>query len=461
MFAERFIYFSFLISLFFLLRRFDLSRILRALIAGISSIVFIYGILQKFVLFPIYLNNLKAGGDVYSQAVIARLESGRIFSIFRLPTLYAIICAILILFLFHYFLEARKHKIAWGLLLVMGLANLVLTQSFGGLIYLSAGIMLYLLLSGILKFKYLAPILMVLVLFFSITIAFRYSEAKKLEPVTLRLSNWAQAARAVSAAPFWGVGLGNYEAAASYFIRPGEARSVYAHNFFLQFAAETGLLLPLFLGLLLFQARKKLKPPAPRDRRTILYMSVFCILITYNLIDIGFYFFSAGVTAVVVLSQAYPSREGGTGGLKYSLVIAVLPAVLLGVGALSENYRNRGDLQLSQHYPADAEKNYKKSAAVNPFNFKTKMALANLEISRGNTGTAETYLEQALDSYPDASYTHYWLSRLALVDKHLWTAFFHASHAHRKNPVDLRYRAWYMEIKKYLDDHLNRAEAAQ
>ena len=136
---------------------------------------------------------------------------GVFFLFFRLPTLYAIICAIFILFTFHYFLKSQstesawnKVRITWAFLLVLGLVNLILTQSFGGVIYLSAGILAYLLLSRILKFKYLAPILMFFCLFFSLIIALRYPEAKKLEPAALRLSNWSQAARVINSAPFLG-----------------------------------------------------------------------------------------------------------------------------------------------------------------------------------------------------------------------------------------------------------------
>jgi len=459
LFFSKLIYFLFLITLFFLLRKFDISKILKILVGGVSLIIFSYGIIQKFVLFPIYLNSFNAEDNFFSQAIIERIKSGRIFSLFRLPTLYAIICAVFILFIFHYLLKSSKNKIYWSLLLILGLINLVLTQSFGGLIYLSVGILIYLFLLGILKLKYLAPVLMIFFLFFSIIIALRFSEAKKLEPISLRFSNWVQAARAISSSPFWGVGLGNYESMVSYFTQSDEAKSIYAHNFFLQFFAETGIIFPFFLVLLLIFSRKKLKPENPREKETVLYISVFFILVTYNLIDIGFYFFSAGIAAVVVLSQLYPysahpDRDRNKRKIKLNLAALTLLSTLLVVEAVSENYRIQGDLLMNQKYYNEAETNYKKSFRINPYNFKVMMKYGFMNLSKNNAEEAEKYLDRTLNFYPDSSFAHYWKSKIEAKKGHLMNAFFHASHAYRKNPLDSRYQQWYLEIKNYLEDRL-------
>jgi O-antigen ligase len=349
--------------------------------------------------------------------------------------------------------------------LVLGLINLVLIQSFGGLIYLSVGILIYMFLSGILKFKFLAPILMTLFLFFSITVALRYSEAKKFEPITLRFSNWVQASRAISSSPFWGVGLGNYESSVSYFTRSYEAKSIYAHNFFLQFFAETGIIIPFFLILLLIFSRKKLIPANPRERETVLYISVFFILLTYNLIDIGFYFFSAGIAAVIVLSQLYPcpahpEKCRNKRNLKLNLAALTLLSTLMVVESVSENYRIKGDLlmNMDRNNDAEAEIYYKKSSGINPYNFKVLMKYGSMNFSKGKPVEAEKYLDRALTLYPDASFAHYWKSKLELKKGHLFHAFFHASHAYQKNPLDSRYKKWYLEMKNYLENRIRQVD---
>lgn len=439
-------------------------------VGGVSFIIFMYGVLQKFVLFPLHLENLTEMAfeeSIYSQAMIARIESGRIFSIFRLPTLYAIICAVFILFIFHYLLKSKslKAKIYWAFLLALGLLNLVLSQSFGGLIYLSAGFLAYLLLSGILKFKYLAPILMILCLFLSLTIALRYSEARKMEPVKLRLSNWNQAARMTISSPFWGVGLGNYESTVSYFTRSREAKSIYAHNFFLQFIAETGIIIPFFLVLLLLFSRKKLKPDKPREGEKALYISLFFILLSYNLIDIGFYFFPAGLAGVVVLSQIYPAYAGSQENkkkfpltFKLNLAILVFLSLLLGAQALSDNYRMEADILQDQRQYAEAEPNYKKSLVFNPWNFKSLIGSASVKFHRKAPEEAEKYLDQALNLYPDCAPAHYLKSQIELGRGRLGSAFFHARQAHRKSRINAVYRNLYRALENSLEKHLDQVE---
>ncbi len=66
--------------------------------------------------------------------------------------------------------------------------------------------------------------------------AFNFKEGSNVE----RLQNWRQAADMVRGYPLSGVGLGNYSA----HVDPtaGERSSIYAHNLFLDIAAETGIL---------------------------------------------------------------------------------------------------------------------------------------------------------------------------------------------------------------------------
>lgn len=473
-FLSRLIYFLFLAALFINMRKFNLSQILKAVVGGVSFIIFSYGIIQKFVLFPLYLKSFSNGApgeNVYMEALVERIKSGRIFSLFRLPTLYAIICAVLILFIFHYLLKSKsagsagyKTGIAWTFLLALGLVNLLLTQSFGGIIYLSTGVLVYLLLSGILKFKYLAPILMILCLFFSLTIALRYSEARKMEPAALRMSNWAQAARVLASSPIWGVGLGNYEAVVSYFTRADEAKSIYAHNFFLQFIAEVGIIIPFFLAALLFSLRKKLKPLRPREGENALYISVFFILLTYNLIDIGFYFFPAGLAGVVALSQIYPVHEYKRAAVRRRYAIpaaAVFLAALLAVEAYSDSCRMEADILQMQKQYNEAEIQYKTSLRFNPTNFRALIGYASVKFYREEPAEAQKYLDRALDLYPDSASAHHLQSRIAWQGGHPWQAFFHASHAYRKNVINAEYRNWYLALKNNLEkllDQVNRKE---
>jgi tetratricopeptide (TPR) repeat protein len=458
-FFSRLIYFFFLFLLFFILRRFSLDKILPPIVGGISFILFFYGIVQKFVLFPYYLHYVNPGDNFYSQALITRIKSGRIFSLFALPTLYAIICTVLIIFIFHYLLTStnKKIKIFWAFLLLAGLFNLLLTQSFGGVLYLSMGILLYLLLSGILKFRYLVPILMALSFFLFIVIALRFSEAKELEPVKLRWSNWAQASRIIKSAPFWGVGLGNYEAKISYYTLSSEAKSMYAHNFFLQFLAETGVIIPCFLLLFLLVVRKKLKPKDYKEK--IVYLSVFLVVLFYNIIDIGFYFFSAGITAAIVLSQVYLKRGEkimlrSDIRLKMSMIgLAVLCLLMVG-DSISQNHRKTADFLDAQKDYENARQYYKKSFKINPFNYNSLVKYAEISFRFNNLREAEKYLDKTLKLYPDLALANYLKSQIEFKRNNLFRSYYYSAVAYYKYKLNDQYKRWFEFMKRNLENLL-------
>ena len=508
LFFSRMIYFFFLSFLFFILRRFSLDKILPPIVGGVSFILFSYGIIQKYVLFPYYLTQVTPGDNFYSRALVTRIKSGRIFSLFALPTLYAIICTILIIFIFHYLLTStgKKIKVSWALLLAAGLFNLVLTQSFGGFLYVSMGILLYLLLSRILKLRYLVPILMALSLFLFIITALRFSEAKELEPIKLRWSNWAQAGRIIQSAPFWGVGLGNYEAKIPSYTLPSEAKSRYAHNFFLQFLAETGFIIPCILLLFILTRGKKLKPVNYKEK--IVYIPVFVVMLLYNTIDIGFYFFSAGIAAVIALSQLYPKSgwhphpihgqtdavlsEASSQKLVFfasfyrilvkrvrhpqpdsaaesqykkgetimpkkdvKLVLMMIGAALLGLlmlaESISQGHRETADILYAQKDYENARQYYRKSFNINPFNYNALVMYADVCFRFNQFADAGKYLDKALRFNPGLTLANYLQSQIHFKRKQLFESYYYSAAAYYKNKLNAQYKQWFEFLGQNLE----------
>lgn len=450
-FFWRIIYFLFFISLFFFLRRFDLNKIIKFSVGGASVIIFIYGIIQKFVLFPHYINTISPQENFYSRAIIARVESGRVFSIFSLPALYAIVCGIFIIFILHYLLNSRN-KIFWIFLMFLGLINLVLTQSFGGLLYLSAGVLFYLFMSGILKLKFLAPVVMLISLFFFIVAGLRFSEFKRLDPIKLRISNWNQSMRVIETSPLIGVGLGNYEAEISFHVKSGESSSIFSHNFFLQFIAETGLIFSVFLLGILFFLRKQMAPS--RTGNHIVYSSAFYILLFYNLLDIGFYFFSAALAMTIVLSQIYfkkgEPKPFRSSGFKSNMVMLLCLGILLLLQSIAAGFQKNGDFLLNQKDYVNAKASYQKCLAVNSFSFKSKMGLAFIEFEKSAFKSSKRHLKNALALYPESAFGHYLMSKIRFQEDRFFNSFIHASKAYRKDRLNLQYQKWYT----YLRDNL-------
>ncbi len=336
--------------------------------------------------------------------------------------------------------------------MALGLFNLVLTQSFGGLLYLSVGILIYLFMSGILKLRFLAPVVMVISLFFFIVAGLRFSEVKRLEPFKLRVSNWNQALRVIQSSPLWGVGLGNYEAEISNHILSGESRSIYSHNFVLQFVAENGVLIAILIIFFLFFLRKKLKPPDRKER--VLYLSAFFIILIYNLLDIGLYFFSSALATVVVLSQMYraslKTENHFNLRFKLNLVFLFSLGMVLVLGAISDGYQKKGDFQFHQKDFLESKQSYRKSLIFNPCNHKAIVARALVEFNEENFQDSYNYLKRALKLYPDSAFANHLMSKIHYHKGQFFSAFFQASNAHHKDRLNPQYAAWY----KYIKDHL-------
>jgi len=301
----------------------------------------------------------------------------------------------------------------------------------------------------------MVPAVMVLALFFFLVTGLRFSEAKELEPVKLRISNWAQAVRMIAANPVWGQGLGNYESNVSYFTFPGEARSIYAHNFFLQFTAESGIMIPFFVLLFLFFSRKTLKIPGYREDEKVLYISAFLILLFYNLIDIGFYFFSAGIAGAICLSRIYPRQDKH---FKLNMAILVLLSIFLIAENISDTFQKRGEYWLNQKDYIEAENNYKKSLKINPYNLRSLMGYAKIRYDKTDYPGSEYYLDKILTIFPDSSFANTMKTNIAYKKKQYFRSFYHARTASNKNRLNRNYKRQYETIKNYLQAELTEPE---
>ena len=431
-------HFALLFFIFLFFRTIDLRRILPIGIAAISGLLFTYGFLQKFWLFPRYLEWIRDGEDLLSRSIAIRIQSGRIFTIFALPTLYAIVCAVLIIYILHFLIRHRgKARWAWGGLLVAGLANLLLTQSFGGVVYLAAGVLTYLLFSGILSLRILAPALMTISLFLFVITGLRFTEARRLDPVRLRLSNWQQAVRLVQSSPLFGIGLGNYASEVSTVTRGNEARSIYAHNALLQEVAETGLLFNLFLVTILWRYRRRLRPMTVRPAAH--HLAVFIILIVYNLIDIGIYFFAAGFLLVTALSQVY--RRDGPPRTRW-LIPALPLVVILIAGALSRDTLQEGRILLARQRFPEATASFTRSLGWNPWNSAAHMGLGMCHLLNHRLPAARLAVDRALSIQPGAPYGHFLMSRIRFAQERYQDALFHADRAALRRPGHAPYIRW-------------------
>lgn len=446
LFAARLALLLFLLAVFALCRRLRLERILAPIAGGVALILFTYGVAQKFLLFPLILEGLEKGTSFYSQALRARVASGRVFAIFPLPTLYAMICGLLLIFIVHYFYHSRgKGRIFWGALFLLGAFNLVLTESFGGILIFTAAILYYLFAAKVFRARHLAPLLMVLALVFFLVTALRFSEARELEPLRLRLANWEQAVRVISGAPLLGVGLGNYETAVSERVLPGEPASIYAHNFPLQAAAETGL--PLFALLLaaalawLWQNRSRLLRP-----ESALFAAAFLLILLFNLFDVGSFFFAAGICLAIVLSQLAPNA--GPVRPRHWLLVAMTAAPLL-LHAAAASRQQSGDLWLSRGEPLLAERSYRAALKIEPFSYRAWLGLAHIAWQRDDVPASDSAVAKVLSLYPSQPFANYLLSFSSWRRGAYLTSLAGAERAARGNKPNREYQRWHERLQAH------------
>jgi tetratricopeptide (TPR) repeat protein len=410
-------------------------------------VLFVFGIVQRFVLFPLALDRLGSGPSFYTQASRIRLASGRIFAIFPLPTLYALVCGVLLIFIIHYLFHSRGlMRAVWGILLLLGGVNLLLTQSFGGILFFMAGVLFYLFASRVFKIKYLAPLLMVLALVFFVVTALRFSEAQELTPARQRFANWQQAGRLIAAAPILGVGLGNYETAIPEQVRKGEPTSIYAHNFFLQLAAESGILLFILLAVIAWPFLKKSLAGFLRPENA-LFASACIVILFFNLFDVGNYFFAAGISFAVAFSQTV--APAGPARPRHFIAVVLLAALLL-ANEIGANRQRNGDFWLSRQETARAEALYRHALAVTPFSYRAWLGLAHIAWQRRDLGRTEACAGRAVRIYPGQPYANYLLSQAAWSRGAYWTALFRAGRAAAGNRKNMEYQRWHEAIQSAL-----------
>lgn len=452
LFIVRLAYFLFLIAVFLLCSRFRLERILAPISGGTALIIFIYGIVQKFVIFPLILENYRAGPSFYSQALLARASSGRVFSIFPLPTLYAMVCGLLLIFIIHYLHHARgPARIFWGMLLLLGAANLVLTESFGGILFFTAATLFYLFVSRTFRIRHLAPLLMILSLVFFLVLALRFSEARDLTPAKLRFANWQQAGRVISESPVLGVGLGNYETAVPPHVKPDEPVSIYAHNFFLQMAAETGLPLFLFLAVIGL-AWLKARLPMFLKPENALFASACVLILLFNMFDIGNYFFAAGISFAVVFSQV--ARSERPEPARQIVAVALLAAVLL-FHHVAVSRQQAGDLWLSRQEPARAKALYRSALKLNPFSYRSWLGLAHIALQEKDPAGTDLALKKVLEIFPGQPYANYLFSVSSWRRGAYGTALAASARAAKGNLKNKEYQRWH----EFVQDNLSRQPA--
>jgi len=200
-------------------------------------------------------------------------------------------------------------------------------------------------------------------------------------------------------------------------------------------------------------------PPDLQDKKV--YITIIAIMLLYNAIDIGLYFFSAALVMVVALSQLYPlALKSDYQGEKTDKKRTTLPLLLAGFAlasglllweAISEDYRAKAEISRSQNDLNEAVNYYKKSMAIFPFNYKAMIGCATIKFYQAYTSEAEFYLDKALNLSPASPFANFIKSRIEYKNLHPFRALYHATIAFNTNPLNRNYQKWYTYLKRNLE----------
>jgi O-antigen ligase len=251
------------------------NRVISCILAA-GLLICASAIYQYFFGFQRLLKNAAQQGT-FDLFALDYIGSRRPFFPFVTPNILAGYLAMIIPLAFN-----NKRQI-WLVLLM--LAALLLTKSLGALLSIFLALAVYFYLRGNFRKKrlaFLAGILIITAVIFVLRSAVPKQYIRPLFSVTMRLNYWRDALRIISAHPFVGVGLGNFNL----------AYSRYAHNSYLQIWAETGILgIVSFLWLAIAAIKIGLKnlKDSPHKINIACLISAAAAFLAHNCVDFSFF----------------------------------------------------------------------------------------------------------------------------------------------------------------------------
>jgi len=317
-----------------------------ALLAATGTLTALHGLYQRGWGFARDLAVLERADLPDAPLYALRLQTGRIFASFLLPSAFA---GFLILSLPATLALAGRDRSRGGRVVLLALAlvqgvALMLTFSHGALLALAIAGVLVGSQSGSGSRRRRALVAACVALTLLLVVAWARGERLAgpqgaLNPAVERLENWRVAVAMVVDHPLTGVGWGSFGGSYSQYHRPGTNQTRFAHNTYLQVVAEAGLTTLPFLLLLLAGAWRGVRARESCNADAWLWLGLLAVL-AHNALDFTLLLPSVGVPscllAGVLASAPRPQGRRGSGraaalGLALLLAAGLLPA--LGRGA--------------------------------------------------------------------------------------------------------------------------------
>ncbi len=233
--------------------------------------------------------------------------------------------------------------------------------------------------------------------------------------------------------PWTGTGIGTFPIAIKLYQRAPYVTGLYAHNHYLQTAAEMGLPtlagLLLFLGFLFREGWRIIAALEPKSRERSLAAGLAAGLLSSSLhavIDLGWSYPAValvfGVEAAMLFSLTPRSLMPGERGLLASarrsavrpilLSLCLVMAVLAGSRYYAEVFRNEGNLALDIGEYDRAERAFRWSSRLNPLFYSPRQRLALAYAARGDLHSSQREAEAAFRLNPFDGDSYHALARI-------------------------------------------------
>ena len=436
----------------------------------LGCVVSLWGLYQVAVGLPGAARALRAMGQPELDAMVLRAESGRAFGPFPLPADLGIFLAMALPLAFRKLLaeKGRMSKAAGVAVVGLLLAGIASSRSYGALF--SLGIAAFLLLPAS-RIRNRVPVTLLITAAGAIGAgAFFLSRGtERFSPLALRLRNWEAAASLFLDNPAFGVGLGGFGDAVTRVMRPGMNETIFAHNSYLQIAAEAGIvgLSAALLGvaLLLRRVYRGLRFDRDSAGRWLLSLPLLTFLI-HNLFDFSAYLPSLLIPFAALAGCAI--RDPVPGVPPRAEVLARVPwawprraacVLLLALGfgwglreALAATLI-RGAREAALLRPGQASLALRRAARVSPCHPEPPAILSEMDLARapGDPGTlrqGEEWARRAVRLRAGRAYGYYIVSLYRLAAGDLGEAYVMLARARDRYPE----RALYQEQERRLKE---------
>ncbi len=429
-------------------------------------VVSLHGLVQHFLTLPQNYQRIIAG-EQNNPALVefgAYFHSGRAYSFFVYPNALA---SFLILCLppwvawqwsrGHQGILGKTHKFMSVLMLVLGGACLIFTYSIGGWFSLLLAVFLVIYLEGHFKGKNIWALAGLIVVVLAFLLAARGWQSWRDASVGLRLENWKSIMNIVFDSPAWGKGLGSF--AREYMrVKSFSATEMqYAHNTYLHWFAELGLIGFVLFFWFLYAWFQFAKQRFDQGKLTLAQKALFMSLIAFWIhagIDLNAQLWEMCLPAWLFMGMftSDPTAERVSsrlpGWLRAVVILLVMLGALplLGLPFLNQWHRAKGmELALDNDLEA-AQAELNQAVRFDPWDVRTHDDLAGVNFKlwqdRGKEeyyAVAEANLNEAVSSDPENAYYHEHLAMLLLSRKEPEKAYGEMALALQYNPTGLDY----------------------